>query len=42
MIPGVFHHRQEINAIVKAMVVASKDNNTSDVNCQVNALSSVY
>jgi hypothetical protein len=35
MIPGVFHHRQLINAIVIAMVAVSMEINTSDVNCQV-------
>ena len=40
-IPGVFHHRELINAIDTAIVVASNEIENSDVNCQVNAKSSV-
>lgn len=42
MIPGVFHHLALIILSVKEMVAASNAISTSDVNCQVNAMSSVY
>jgi hypothetical protein len=42
IIPGVFHQRELINAIAIAKVAVSSEINTSDVNCQVNAMSSVY
>ncbi len=40
VIPGVLHHRQLMIATVNAMRVVSKDMITSDVNCQVNSMSS--
>jgi hypothetical protein len=42
IIPGVFHQRELINAIAIAKVAVSNEIKTSDVNCQVNAMSSVY
>ncbi len=40
VIQGVLHHRQLMIATVNAMRNASKDMITSDVNCQVNSMSS--
>jgi len=41
-IPGVFHQRALSKPMVSAIAAVSNEINTSDVNCQVNAKSSVY